>query len=115
MMGGMAVSHSAGRRHQGRPGEHVVSRGQWPDGPFQRNSPPYVLAIAALAKNLRKVMEVRDMSLRETSRQTGVNPATLSMLLNGTLIPDTATLAQLEHYLDIPLWGAGERCEKGDA
>lgn len=100
----MGDMKKAGKRGDPAPNQYVTATGSWPDGPFQKNTPAYALAIAAMVRNLRAEMEAGDLSLREVARRTNLAPATLSTLLNGQHVPDTATLARLEHGLDTALW-----------
>lgn len=100
----MRAMKNAGKRGTPPPADYLKARGKWPDGPFQRNTPAYALAIAKMVRNLRNEMEAGGLSLREVARRTNLAPATLSTLLNGQHVPDTATLARLEHGLGVPLW-----------
>lgn len=86
----------------------LLGSGSWPDGEFS-DYPAAV--VAAFIGRLREVArldgfatEDGEIRLRELSRRTGVNPATLSYMLNGESWPDMSLLARFEERLGRALW-----------
>lgn len=61
-------------------------------------------AVATLARNVIDEAGRRGLSQRGLARDTGVTLATINHIYTGKVIPDTATLAALEHALGIALW-----------
>lgn len=92
------------RRAKPPPVTFLTSDGVWPLGPFRDDSPPYVAAVANLARNVMDEAGRRGLSQRGLARDTGVTLATINHIYTGKVIPDTATLATLEHALGVALW-----------
>lgn len=92
------------RPYRDPPAAYVTDDGTWPSGPFIAGAPPHVAAIAGLATALRKIADKRGLSQRGLARETGLPLASINSIYTGALVPDTATLAALEHALDAPLW-----------
>lgn len=86
------------------PAEYVTDDGAWPSGPFVKDAPPYVMAVAGLSVALMAVARERSLSQRGLARETGLPLASINSIYTGAIVPDTATLAALEHALDVPLW-----------
>lgn len=84
------------------PRDWVTERGAWPRGPFQDDAPPYAKAIAAMIPGLTDA--IGDRSLRQVAALADMSHASLSRILNGETVPDTATLAALEYALGVPVW-----------
>lgn len=84
------------------PNEWVRSDGVWPDGPFRTGAPPYVAALASFTVRLREAIDGE--SLRTIARHAGMSHASLSRILRGETVPDTAALAALESALHTGLW-----------
>ncbi len=93
-----------GRRSKAPPADFVLEHGVWPEGPFAVNAPVYVRPLATVAQRLAHVAATRDLSQRGLAQLTGVNLNTVNYILAGRVIPDTATLALLEHTLGERLW-----------
>ena len=97
-------------RHTGRmaarkyapPRSWVGAGGEWPDGPFAADAPPYALVTAAVVARYRSLVGAR--SLRSVARDAGIDPTSLGRMLAGETVPDVHTVAVLEEALDAPLW-----------
>lgn len=81
-----------------RPEPHDCSY-SWPD---EICRDPVAELARGFVMNLRAA--VGDRSLSEIETITGVNPATLSRILNGHAWPDGYTIARLEVRLGVDLW-----------
>jgi transcriptional regulator with XRE-family HTH domain len=53
---------------------------------------------------LTAVLKSRGLSLRAVATPAGIDPTSLSRLLTGKVVPDLATIANLELALDTDLW-----------
>jgi len=62
-----------------------------------------LIKVAELGHYLRKKRERDGLSLRDAARDTGISAATLSRIENENGIPDSANLARLAEWLNIPL------------
>ena len=71
----------------------------WPDMP---SVDPTAEVARQLAANLRAA--IGDRSLRSAARETDVDHATISAILNGRTWPDLYTIAKLERGLSADLW-----------
>jgi DNA-binding phage protein len=91
----------AARRYTS-PRTWVADDGEWPDGPFVRDAPPYALVTAAIVRHY--VAAVGARSLRSVAREAGIDPTSLGRTLAGETVPDVHTVAVLEYALDVPLW-----------
>ncbi|MEI2786170.1 MAG: helix-turn-helix transcriptional regulator [Candidatus Nanopelagicales bacterium] len=86
------------------PASFVAPDGQWPTGPFIPGSPTYAIVTAAVVERLQSVMADRVLSLRAVAGPAGIDPTSLSRLITGKVVPDLATIANLEQSLDVDLW-----------
>ena len=86
------------------PASYVSASGTWPQGPFSPDAPTYALVTAALVARLESIRQQAGMSLRSVAGPAGIDPTSLSRLLNGKVVPDLATIANLERSLDCDLW-----------
>ena len=86
------------------PASFVTDGGEWPTGPFREDAGPYVTVTAGLVQRLQSVMRERDLSLRAVAAPAGIDPTSLSRLITGKVVPDLATIANLEQALDVDLW-----------
>jgi hypothetical protein len=80
----------------------VTEAGQWPEGPFAPDAPPYALVTASVVSAYRSVAGTR--SLRSVAREAGIDPTALGRMLAGETVPDVHTVAVLEDALGVPLW-----------
>ncbi len=80
----------------------VDETGEWPDGPFRADAPPYALVTAAIVRRYRDAAGRR--SLRSVARAAGIDPTSLGRTLSGETVPDVHTVAVLEDALQVPLW-----------
>jgi hypothetical protein len=71
----------------------------WPRVP---SDDPVAEVARQFAVRLRDALA--ETSVREASRLTGVDHATLGAVLNGNTWPDLVTIARLELGLDVDLW-----------
>lgn len=62
------------------------------------------MVTAGLAQRIQAVMHERHLSLRAVAVPAGIDPTSLSRLITGKVVPDVATIANLEHSLDVDLW-----------
>lgn len=62
-----------------------------------------LIKVVELGHYLRRKRDRDGLSLRDAARETKVSAATLSRIENESGIPDSATLARLAQWLDIPL------------
>jgi transcriptional regulator with XRE-family HTH domain len=62
-----------------------------------------LIKVGELGHYLRRKRERDGLSLRDAARETNVSAATLSRIENESGIPDSATLARLAQWLNIPL------------
>src|SRR5437667_11552497 len=62
-----------------------------------------LIKVQELGHYLRRKRERDGLSLRDAARETNVSAATLSRIENESGIPDSATLARLAQWLNIPL------------
>lgn len=62
-----------------------------------------LIKVTELGEYVRRKREREGLSLRDAAQQTKVSAATLSRIENETGIPDSATLARLAQWLNIPL------------
>ncbi|MEO6627003.1 MAG: helix-turn-helix transcriptional regulator [Aquihabitans sp.] len=81
------------------PRAHVVS-GEWPEA--QLDGDP--AANAAQGFVARLAVAVGELSLRGVEAATGVDHDTVARILRGDTWPDIATVAHLEHGLNVDLW-----------
>lgn len=86
------------------PASFVIDSGAWPLGPFSPDAPIYALVTAGLVARINAVRAQRAMSLRAIAGPAGIDPTSLSRLLSGQVVPDLATIANLEESLDTDLW-----------
>lgn len=86
------------------PATFITEDGRWPEGPFRDDAQPYVTVTARLVERLASVMRDRGLSLRAVAGPAGIDPTRLSRLINGKVVPDLATIANLEHSLQVDLW-----------
>lgn len=86
------------------PASFVAAGRQWPTGPFVADTPAYATVTAALVERLQSVMAQRGLSLRAVAVPAGIDPTSLSRLITGKVVPDLATIANLELSLDVDLW-----------
>lgn len=86
------------------PASFIADNGLWPSGPFRAQTPAYASVTAALVARIAAVMEQRGLSLRAVAVPAGIDPTSLSRLLTGKVVPDLATIANLEQALDTDLW-----------
>lgn len=82
----------------------VAVGGEWPQGPFVDDAPPYALVTAAVVAAYTSLVGSR--SLRSVARAAGIDPTSLSRMLSGETVPDVHTVAVLESALDAELWPA---------
>ncbi len=59
---------------------------------------------AGLVQRLQTVMRERGLSLRAVAVPAGIDPTSLSRLITGKVVPDLATIANLEQALEVDLW-----------
>ncbi len=97
------TSSMASRAYQ-PPASFVSTDGVWPHGPFVDNAPAYAVVTARLVRTLQREMTRRGLSLRAVAMPAGIDPTSLSRLITGKVVPDLATIANLERELDIDLW-----------
>jgi len=76
--------------------------GQWPEGPFAADAPPYAVVTAAVVVAYRAAAGSR--SLRSVARDAGIDATALGRMLSGETVPDVHTVAVLEQALDTALW-----------
>lgn len=81
-----------------RPHPHELADG-WPEVPAVD---PTAEVARQLAQNLRAA--IGDRSVRSAARDTDVDHATISAILNGKTWPDLYTIAKLERGLGADLW-----------
>ncbi|HZS44701.1 MAG TPA: helix-turn-helix transcriptional regulator [Blastocatellia bacterium] len=62
-----------------------------------------LIKLTELGHYLRRKRERDGLSLRDAARETKISAATLSRIENESGIPDSATLAKLANWLNIPL------------
>ncbi len=93
------------------PATYVTEDGQFPSGPFRRDTPREVFLAAGLADRLRS--ELYNRSIRFIARQAGLSPQTLVNILDGTTWPDLRTIARLEIAVRERLWGTEHRKNPG--
>ncbi|MEI2784744.1 MAG: helix-turn-helix transcriptional regulator [Candidatus Nanopelagicales bacterium] len=86
------------------PASFVAPDGLWPTGPFTPGTPTYAIVTAALVVRLQSEMADRGASLRAVAGPAGIDPTSLSRLITGKVVPDVATIANLEQSLDVDLW-----------
>lgn len=86
------------------PASFVAEAGQWPVGPLSAEAPVYATVTAHLVHRLQAVMADRGLSLRAVANPAGIDPTSLSRLITGKVVPDLATIANLEQALDVDLW-----------
>lgn len=86
------------------PASFVSDTGTWPCGPFRDDAPPYATVTAALVARVSSLMDQGRLSLRAVAAPAGIDPTSLSRLLTGKVVPDLATIANLERALDTDLW-----------
>ena len=97
------TSSMASRAYQ-QPASFVSADGLWPKGPFVENPPVYAIVTARLVSTLQDEMTRRGLSLRAVATPAGIDATSLSRLITGKVVPDLATIANLEAALDIDLW-----------
>lgn len=86
------------------PASYIADDGLWPSGPFREETPAYACVTAGLVSRIAAVMDQRGLSLRAVAVPAGIDPTSLSRLLTGKVVPDLATIANLERALDTDLW-----------
>lgn len=86
------------------PASFLTENGHWPLGPFRDDAVAYVTVTARLVQRLQSVIEERRLSLRAVAVPAGIDPTSLSRLITGKVVPDLATIANLEQALDVDLW-----------
>jgi len=91
--------------------------GKYPFGPFREDTPSYALAAAVFAANLLGYMEGEievegDSSVqleRESqatlSKKAEISQAVLSRIMTGAAYPDLGSIARVEDYVGLQLWG----------
>ncbi len=84
------------------PRSWVAEGGEWPDGPFTPDAPPYAVVTAAVVRAYRQAAGSR--SLRSVAGPAGIDPTSLSRMLSGETVPDVHTVAVLEDALNAALW-----------
>jgi lambda repressor-like predicted transcriptional regulator len=84
------------------PRSWVIADGEWPQGPFARDAPPYALVTAAIVRGYRAA--AGSSSLRSVAREAGIDATSLGRTLAGETVPDVHTVAVLEDALGIALW-----------
>jgi transcriptional regulator with XRE-family HTH domain len=82
----------------------MASEQPWPMGDMRPDAPLYALVTARLVARLQNVIDQRGLSLRAVAGPAGMDPTSLSRLLNGKVVPDLATIASLEDALSTDLW-----------
>ena len=105
------------RQKSAEPRTFVAEGGRYPFGPFVPNAPAYALAAAVFAANLMAYMdgalevvgEGTDSTIRESqstlSKKAEVSQAVLSRILTGATYPDLNSIARIEEYVGLQLWG----------
>lgn len=86
------------------PASFVADDGRWPQGPFVGDAPVYALVTARIVQRLQDGMRSGGLSLRALAGPAGIDATSLSRLLKGSVVPDVATVANLERALDADLW-----------
>jgi hypothetical protein len=80
----------------------IAAGGDWPEGPFADDAPPYATVTAAVVRHYRQSAGSR--SLRSVAAAAGIDPTSLGRTLSGETVPDVHTVAVLEEALGVPLW-----------
>ncbi len=92
-----------GNEHLRPPPRFYIASGEWPDGRLDTEAPPEVRLARAVV--LRLEQERGSRRLEYVAREAGVSVPTLRDLCNGTFWGDLDTIARLERFLEIRLWG----------
>jgi hypothetical protein len=91
--------------------------GKYPFGPFQDGTPSYALAAAVFAANLIGYMDgeieiegdsspiLQRESQATLSKKAEISQAVLSRIITGAAYPDLGSVARVEEYVGLQLWG----------
>lgn len=89
-----------------RPGSPRSKYPDWPDTETVKSAEDWL--VQRMTINLRRERN-RHGTVRALAEKTGVSASTISDILNGSVWPSVATLAQLEVALGVKLWpGVGD-------
>ena len=105
------------RQKSPEPRTFIAEGGHYPFGPFSPETPSYALAAAVFAANLMAYMdgalEIEGEGIasftRESqatlSKKAEISQAVLSRIMTGAAYPDLGSVARLEDYVRLQLWG----------
>jgi hypothetical protein len=105
------------RQKSPEPRTFIEEGGRYPFGPFKPETPAYALAAAVFSANLMGYMdgaleiegEGIDPFIRESqatlSKKAEISQAVLSRIMTGAAYPDLNSIARLEEYVGLQLWG----------
>ena len=96
-----------GNEHLCHPPRFSITSGEWPDGRLDTKAPPVARLARAVVLRLEQRLEQEHGSrnLEYVARKANVSVLTLRDLCNGTFWGDLDTIARLERFLGIRLWG----------
>ena len=89
-------------RRYAPPRTWVATGGEWPDGPFAADAPPY--ALGHRGRRPARYRAAGGRSLRSVAREAGIDATSLGRTLAGETVPDVHTVAVLEDALGAALW-----------
>ncbi|GGR05716.1 helix-turn-helix domain-containing protein [Streptomyces aurantiogriseus] len=92
------------RSNNDKPPLFYVADGTWPEVTLASDAPLSAHCGLLLARDLRRTMRSRDLSLRGLAEVACVAHSTVARVVNGDVLPDIGTLTRLEDALDHQLW-----------
>lgn len=106
------------RQKSPEPRSFVTAEGRYPFGPFVPDTPAYALAAAVFAANLLGYMDgelaiqgedlgvIQKESQATLSKKAEISQAVLSRIMTGAAYPDLGSVARVEEYVGLQLWGS---------
>lgn len=88
----------------GSPRSYLAARGEWPDGPFRRNTPRAVYYAALIAKKFKIAIDESGQSITAVAEALDVARSTVYDVLKGETVADVRTLALAEAHFGVRLW-----------
>jgi hypothetical protein len=95
------------------PREFVATGGQWPRGPLVDDAPNYAQKTSEVVRRLETALQADGRSARQLALAADIDPGTLSRLRAGHVVPDLATLSNIEVTLSAAIWCA--RCASDES
>lgn len=91
-----------------KPRDYLKSRGKWPTGPFEKDTPEDLDFYLEISKELRRLCNARKantgQSVSDIATLAGLSAATVYNILDGSSWGELRTIYRLERELNSALW-----------